>query len=91
MSFFPLPAGVANCIEKLQRDFLLGVLSKEFKYHLVSKSKICSPIFEGGLEVWNLLIFNHALLGKHIRHYVLEKEAWWRVVVDSIYGSSWRG
>lgn len=24
MSFFPLPSSVVNCIEKLQRDFLLG-------------------------------------------------------------------
>jgi hypothetical protein len=60
MSFFPLPTGIAFCIEKLQRDFLWGGLGEEFKYHLVSWSKVCSPITEGGLEVRNLLWFNLA-------------------------------
>jgi hypothetical protein len=54
MSLFPLPAGVANRIEKLQRDFLWGGLGEEFKYHLVSWSKVCSPISEGGLGVQEL-------------------------------------
>jgi hypothetical protein len=40
---------VANRIEKLQRDFLWGGLGEEFKYHLVSWSKVCSPISKGGL------------------------------------------
>jgi len=35
-SLFHLPASVANCIEKLQRDFLWGGLGEEFKFHLVS-------------------------------------------------------
>jgi hypothetical protein len=48
MPLCPLLAGVASCIEKLQRDFLWGVIGEEFKYHLVSWFKVCSPIFEGG-------------------------------------------
>jgi hypothetical protein len=36
MPLFPLLAGVASCIEKLQRDFLWGGIGEEFKYHLVS-------------------------------------------------------
>jgi len=39
-------------------------LGEEFKYHLVSWSKICFPIFEGGLGIRNLMVFNRALLGK---------------------------
>lgn len=43
MSLFPLLVGVANCIEKLQRNFLLwrkgGGFGEEFKFHLVSWSK----------------------------------------------------
>jgi hypothetical protein len=62
MSLFPLPVGVANCIKKLQRYFLWGELGEKLKYHLVSWSKVCSQIFEGGLGVWNLLMFNRALL-----------------------------
>jgi hypothetical protein len=46
LSLFPLLAGVANRIKKLHRDFLWGGIGKEFKYHLVSWSKVCSPISE---------------------------------------------
>jgi hypothetical protein len=35
--------------------------------------------------------FNRALLGKWLWCYVHEREALWRVVVDSKYGSSWGG
>jgi hypothetical protein len=30
MSLFPLSVGVANCIEKLQQDFLSGGIGEEF-------------------------------------------------------------
>jgi hypothetical protein len=64
LSLFPIPASVANRIEKLYRDFLWGGLGDEFKYHLASWSKVCSPITEGGLGIQNLKIFNNALLRK---------------------------
>jgi hypothetical protein len=83
MSLFPLFAGVAN------RDLLWIGLGEEFKFHLVSWSKVCSPISERELGVWNLLIFNRALLEKWLWRYVHEREAWWRVVVDSKFGSLW--
>jgi len=46
--FSPLLAGVANHIEKLQRDFLWGGVGEEFRFHLVSWSKVCSLISKGG-------------------------------------------
>jgi hypothetical protein len=61
---FPLPASVANCIEKLHRDFLWSRIGEEFKYHPISWSKVCSPIYEVGLGVRNLRMFNRALLRK---------------------------
>jgi len=36
-------------------------------------------------------MFNRALLRKWLWRYVHEREAWWRVVVDSKFGSSWGG
>ncbi len=36
LSLFPIPASVAQRLEKLQRDLLWSDLGKEFKYHLVS-------------------------------------------------------
>jgi hypothetical protein len=87
-----IPASVANrLIEKIQRDFLLGGLGEEFKYHLVSWSKVCSPISEEGLGIGNLMMFNRALLGKWLWRYGLEREAWCRVAVDSKFVSLWGG
>jgi hypothetical protein len=65
---------VANCIEKLQRDFLWGGIGEESKYHLVSWAKVCSPIFAGGLGIRNLRMFNCALLGKWLWCFGIE---WW--------------
>jgi hypothetical protein len=91
LSLFPIPSSVASRIEKLQRDFLLEGVGEEFKYHLVRRSTVCSPISEGGLGIWNLIIFNKALLGKWLWRYVHEREALWRSVVDAKYGSTWAG
>jgi hypothetical protein len=63
-SLFPILVSVANCIEKLYRDFLWDGFGEKFKYHLVSWSKVYSPISERGLGIQNLRIFNRALLGK---------------------------
>jgi hypothetical protein len=56
LSLFPILATVANYIEKLQRDFLWGGIGEEIKYHLVSWSKVCSPISKGGLGIQNLSV-----------------------------------
>jgi hypothetical protein len=87
MSLFPIPVSVASCIEKLQRDFLWGGMGEEFKYHLVSWVKVCTPISKGGLGIRNLVLFNHALLGKWLWRFGMERDAWWRVAVDSKFGS----
>jgi hypothetical protein len=87
LSLFSLPASVGARIEKLQRDFLWGGIGDEFKYHLVSWSKVCNLISESGLGIRNLVKFNLALLGKWLWRYGIESEAWWRIVVDSKFGS----
>jgi hypothetical protein len=88
---FPIAGSVAARIEKLQRDFLWGGIGEEFKYHLVSWSKVCTPISKGELSIRNLLIFNCALSGKWLWQFGIERDAWWRVVVDSKFGSLWGG
>jgi hypothetical protein len=63
LSLFPIPLGVANRIEKLQRDFLWGGMKEEFKFHLVNwstMSTICLSLQYGGLRVRNLIKFNQA-------------------------------
>jgi hypothetical protein len=91
LSLFPIPGCVVACIENLQRDFLWGGMGEEFKYQLVSWSKICTLISEGGLGSRNLWVFNHTLLGKWLWRFGIERDAWWRVAVDSKFGSLWGG
>jgi hypothetical protein len=76
LSLFPLPTSVGARIKKLQRNFLWGGIGDEFKYHLVSWSKVCNPISEDGLGIKNLVMFNRALLGKWLWRYGVEREAW---------------
>jgi hypothetical protein len=71
---------VANRIEKLQSGSLLGGIGDEFKYHLVSWDKVCSPISEGGLGIRILRAFNRALLGKWLWRFGSKRNAWWRVM-----------
>ena len=82
LSLFPLLVSVAKRIEKLQCNFLWGGIGKEFKYHLMKWSMVCTSIKEGGLGIRNLLVFNRALLGKWLWCYGLERDDWGRVVVD---------
>jgi hypothetical protein len=87
LSLFPIPVGVANRLEKLQRDFLWGGIGNEFKFHLVNWHTICSSKVSGGLGVRNMVMFNKALMGKWLWRYALERDALWRMVVDFKYGS----
>jgi hypothetical protein len=79
--------GVANRLEKLQRDFLWGGIGNEFKFYLVNWHTICSSKVSGGLGVRNMVMFNKALMGKWLWRYALERDAIWRKVVDFKYGS----
>jgi hypothetical protein len=81
LSLFPIPVGVANRLEKLQRDFLWGGIGDEFKFHLINWRTICSSKVSGGLVVRNMVMFNKTLMGKWLWRYAL-----WRKVVDSKYG-----
>jgi hypothetical protein len=87
MSLFPILGSVVACIEKLQWNFPWGGIGEEFKYHLVSWSKVCIPISEEGLGIRNFLMFNRALLGKWLWRFGIERDAWWRVAVDSKFGN----
>jgi hypothetical protein len=53
--------------------------------------KVFTLISKGGLRIRNLLRFNRAVLHKWLWCCGLKREAWWRVVLDGKYGSSWGG
>jgi hypothetical protein len=50
-------------------------MGEEFKFHLGSWSKVCTPVSEGGLGIRNLLMFNRGLLGKWLWGYGIERDA----------------
>jgi hypothetical protein len=87
LSLFPIPVGVANRIEKLQRNFLWSRLGDDFKFHLVNWSKVCSPIVEEGLG--SETCFDSIVKGKLLWCYVHEIESLCKVVIDAKCGSSW--
>uniref|UniRef100_A0A2N9GR88 Reverse transcriptase domain-containing protein n=1 Tax=Fagus sylvatica TaxID=28930 RepID=A0A2N9GR88_FAGSY len=91
LSLFPIPAMVANRLEKLQRDFLWCGMDEKPKFHLVKWSQICVPLRFGGLAVRDIRCFNKALLGKWLWRYGMDREAMWRSVVEAKYGSVWGG
>uniref|UniRef100_A0A2N9IJT9 Protein-lysine N-methyltransferase FSB_LOCUS52282 n=1 Tax=Fagus sylvatica TaxID=28930 RepID=A0A2N9IJT9_FAGSY len=91
LSLFHIPAGVASRLERIQRDFLWSGLGESKKLHLVKWSQVCTPIQSGGLGVKNLRRFNQALLGKWLWRYGMERDAYWRKVVEAKYGNMWGG
>ena len=91
LSLFPIPASVANQIEKLQRNFLWGNFGDDPKIHLVKWDTLCSPISSGGLGIRKIRLFNEALLGKWLWRFGIEKDALWRQVIESKYGTLWGG
>ncbi|GFS41977.1 protein kinase superfamily protein [Actinidia rufa] len=51
MSVHTIHASVANRLEKVQVDFLWGIVGKVFKYYLVDWDVVCNPIRDGDLSV----------------------------------------
>jgi hypothetical protein len=91
LSLFPIPAGVAHRLERIQRHFLWSGMGEETKFHLVSWSQVCEPVQHGGLGVKDLQQFNRALLSKWLWCFGMERDALWRQVVAAKYGSNWGG
>lgn len=63
-TLFSLPVSYPNeCrlawrIEKLQRDLRWGGVGDEFNYHFVGWRRVCEPIQNGGLGIYDLVLFN---------------------------------
>jgi hypothetical protein len=54
----------------------------------VNWARICTPIKSGSLRVRNLIQFNRALLRKWLWLYGMDREALWRLVVETKYDRS---
>ncbi|KAJ9677624.1 hypothetical protein PVL29_022550 [Vitis rotundifolia] len=86
MSLFVIPRRVRLRLEKIQREFLWGDLEERRKIHLVRWAVICKDKRHGGLGLRHLEEFNHALLGKWLWRFPIERESFWRRVIVGKFG-----
>ena len=73
-------------MEKIQREFLWGDLDERRKIHLVRWAVICKDKRHGELGLRHLKVFNHALLGKWLWRFPLERKSFWRKVIVGKFG-----
>ncbi|KAJ9689585.1 hypothetical protein PVL29_014989 [Vitis rotundifolia] len=86
MSLFVIPKKVRLRLEKIQREFLWGDREERRKIHLVRWEVICKDKRHGGLGLRHLKDFNHALLGKWLWKFPIERESFWRRVIVGKFG-----
>ncbi|RVW24957.1 Transposon TX1 uncharacterized 149 kDa protein [Vitis vinifera] len=86
MSLFVIPRKVRIRLEKIQREFLWGDVEGRRRIHLVRWTAICKDKKYGGLGLRHLKEFNHALLGKWLWRFSLERESLWRKVIVGKFG-----
>ncbi|RVW89271.1 putative ribonuclease H protein [Vitis vinifera] len=86
MSLFVIPRKVRIRLEKIQREFLWGDVEGRRRIHLVRWTAICKDKKYGGLGLRHLKEFNHALLGKWLWRFSLERESFWRKVIVGKFG-----
>ncbi|WKA03180.1 hypothetical protein VitviT2T_021306 [Vitis vinifera] len=86
MSLFVIPRKVRLRLEKIQKEFLWGDMEERRKIHLVRWEVICKDKRHGGLGLRYLKDFNHALLGKWLWRFPIERESFWRRVIVGKFG-----
>ncbi|CAN0921494.1 Putative ribonuclease H protein At1g65750 [Linum grandiflorum] len=94
LPIFRAPATVVKTIERIQNHFLWTGISEVSKMHWVSWDTVKTPMKRGGLGIADLEGLNKALLGKWLWRFGVEREAWWRILIEEKYGlergSEWR-
>ena len=61
-------------------------MEEKRKIHLVRWAVICKDKRHEGLSLRHLKVFNHALLGKWLWRFPLERESFWRKVIVAKFG-----
>lgn len=85
MSLFPIPKGVIQKINAIQRKFLWGGSSEKRGFPLLKWELIQLPTLMGGLNVSNILNRNLGLMFKWLWRFFNEPTALWREIVMAKY------
>ncbi|KAI9187301.1 hypothetical protein LWI28_026562 [Acer negundo] len=86
ISVFKMLVGIANKIEKLQRDFFWGDDLEKKKTNLVNWDMVCRSKKKGGLSIGRMLNKNKGLLSKWVWRFGWETDSLWKMVVCAKYG-----
>ncbi|CAN1810376.1 Putative ribonuclease H protein At1g65750, partial [Linum perenne] len=82
MSLFKAPAKVIKRIERIQNNFLWSGSNEGGKIHWVDWNMVKTDKKFGGLGVHDLATLNSALLSKWMWRYAVERNAWWRSLIE---------
>jgi hypothetical protein len=76
LSFYRMPVGVKEKIDRIRNNFLWDETEGHKKYHLVNWQTICMPKDQGGLGVLDLEKMNISLLAKWLWKLFNEDGIW---------------
>lgn len=84
-STFLLPKGVMEEIDKIYRRFLWFGNQVKNKSATVNWQDVCMAKGCGGLGLKNQVLWNMAVLGKHVWDFASKKDALWVKWISEIY------
>jgi hypothetical protein len=87
MSTSSLPWRTINRLTSLMRKFYWGKLQKDWYIAYISWDKMCKPVDEGGLNIWNLRRINDTLLLKLTWQFAVGRDRLWVHIMKAKYCS----
>jgi hypothetical protein len=80
LSFYRIPVGVKEKLDRIRNNFLWDETEEKKKYHLVNGQTVCMPKDQGGLGVLDLEKMNIALLAKWLWKLFNEDGIWQKIL-----------
>lgn len=91
LSVFTVPVHVAEKIEQITYNFLLGMTNEAKHYHLLSWDLVCLPREWGRLGLRRIRDMNASLLTKWLWRLISNENSLWKKIIRAKYGTDARG